>query len=96
MEDNEIKLPLQAFEKRNVPRVLKIKGYNVTYKDPPIKGNIFRYRDRKVGCNFFVKIVHDNIEKINKNEKEFNFPSENKEQNIKIDIKIKTEIKKKK
>ena len=72
MEDNEIKLPLQAFEKRNVPRVLKIKGYDLTYKNPPLKGNIFRYRCRKVGYNYFVKIVQDNIEKINKNEKDIN------------------------
>ena len=72
MEDNEIKFHLQAFEKRNVSRVLKIKGYDLTYKDPPLKGNIFRYRCRKVGGNYFVNIDQDNIEKINKNEKDIN------------------------
>ena len=69
MEDNEIKLPLQAFEKRNILRVLNIKGYDLTYKDPQFKGNIFRYRCRKVECECFVKIERDDIEKINKNEK---------------------------
>ena len=74
MEDNEqIIYHIEVFEKRNVPRVLNIKGYELTYKDPPLKGNIFRYRCRKVGCNYFVKIDQTNIEKVNKNEKEIKY-----------------------
>ena len=50
--------------------MVNIKGYELTYKDPPFKGNIFRYRWRQVGCNYFVKIALNNVEKINRNEKE--------------------------
>ena len=74
MEDKDkIVDDARAFEKRNVPRVLNIKGYDLTYKDPPLKGNIFRYRCRKVGCNYFVKIDQTNIAKVNKNEKEIKY-----------------------
>ena len=73
MEDKDkINNNVQAFEKRNVPRVLNIKGYELTYKDPPLKGNIFRYRCRKVGCNYFVKIDQTNIERSIKMKKKLN------------------------
>ena len=56
------------FDKRNAPRILNIKGYDLTYNDHPLKGNFFRYRGIKVRCSYFVKIEQNNIEKINKNE----------------------------
>ena len=98
MEDNIQNLnEPQAHEKRNVPRMLNIKGYELTYKDPPLKGNIFRYRCRKVGCNYFLKIDQNNLEKIQRNEKEITFTEINTHihkyepiTNVNIDI-IKTE-----
>jgi hypothetical protein len=38
----------QDYERRNAPIILNINGYDLTYKDPPVKGNIYRYR---VGFN---------------------------------------------
>ena len=49
---------------RNVPRLLNINGYDLAYKDPPLKGNIYRYRCRKAGCQYFIKIDKTNIDKL--------------------------------
>ena len=33
----------EAYKKHNIPRSIIINGYEFTYKDPPLKGVIFRY-----------------------------------------------------
>ena len=59
-----------AYERRQVPKTINIHGYDLNYKDSPLKGNIFRYRCRRVGCKYFVKIDKENWEKIIKKEKD--------------------------
>ncbi len=31
----------QAYERRQVPKTINIHGYDLNYKDPPLKGKIF-------------------------------------------------------
>ena len=45
-----------AYHLRNVPRLIFIKGYELTYKDPSLKNNIYEYRSYKQGCNCSVKM----------------------------------------
>lgn len=45
----------EAYKKLNIPLSLNINGYNLTYKDPPLKREIFRYRCRTKNCNYFIK-----------------------------------------
>ena len=59
-----------AIERRQVPKIININGYDLNYKDPPIKGNIFRFRCWRIGFKYFVKIDKENLEKILKKEKE--------------------------
>ena len=40
-----------AYEKRNLPKYIIIKGNELSYKDPPLKDNMFKYRCRKKNCN---------------------------------------------
>ena len=42
--NNPNKISEFQWELRNVQRLLNINGYDLTYKDPPFKGNIYRYR----------------------------------------------------
>ena len=58
-----------AFKKYNIPRSITINGYELTFKDPPLQDDIYRYRCRKSGCNYFIKISKENLNKIN-NKKE--------------------------
>ena len=62
--NNPNKISDFQWELRNVPRLLNINGYDLTYKDPPLKGNIYRYRCRKAGCQYFIKIDKTNIDKL--------------------------------
>ena len=41
-----------AYQLRKVPRSIFIKGYELIYKDPTLKNNIYMYRCRKQGCNY--------------------------------------------
>ena len=51
MEDTQ-----PAYERRGVPRLLNIKGYDLFYKDPPLKEGYFVYRCKKKYCKYFIKI----------------------------------------
>ena len=52
MEDTQ-----PAYERRGVPRLLNIKGYDLFYKDPPLKEGYFVYRCRKKDCKYFKKLI---------------------------------------
>ncbi len=45
-----------TYEKRGVPRLLNIKGYDPFYKDLPTKDEYYVYRCRKNKCKYFIKI----------------------------------------
>ena len=66
-----------AYQLRNVPRSIFIKGYELTYKDPPLKNNIFKYRCRKQGCNYSVKIDKENLSKLEENNKDITYVENN-------------------
>ena len=34
------------YQLRNVPRTIFIKGFELTFKDPPLKNSIYKYRCR--------------------------------------------------
>ena len=63
----------EAYKKLNIPRSLNIMGYNLTYKDPPLKGELYRYRCRTKNCNFFIKINKENITKLQNNENDIQY-----------------------
>ena len=62
--DNAELIKETAYEKRNLPRYININGEDLTYKEPPLKNNIYKYRCKKKGCKFFVKINQENIDKL--------------------------------
>ena len=92
----------EVYKKLNIPWSLCIKDYNLTYKDPPLKGEIFRYRCRTKNCNSFIKINEENITKLQKNENYIHFIEMNIHENHKEinyinddgDIKSEAQIKK--
>ena len=54
----------QIIPEEKIPNYITIKGYQLNYKRPPLKDNIFRFRCRKKGCKYFVKINEENLNKI--------------------------------
>ena len=48
----------------NIPKHIFIKGYELNFKQPPLKDNILRYRCRNGKCNYFVKIDQENLKKL--------------------------------
>lgn len=66
MEDYNNK---EAYKKHNIPHSIIINGYELTYKDPPLKGELFRYRCRTKNCNYFIKMDRNNIQKLKKKRK---------------------------
>ena len=50
MEDSE-----PAFKKRGVPRILTIKGNDLSFKAPPLKNDVYNYRCRKKTVNIIFK-----------------------------------------
>ena len=72
-----------AYKKYQVPRLLNIKGYDITFKNPPLSGEIFRYRCWTNKCNYFIKINHENITKLLNKEKEVEFEEVNSHTNHK-------------
>ena len=76
-----------AYKKRNILNNIYIKGYKLFYKEPPFKGNIYVYRCRVKGCNYFLKIYQENLNSIKgENNKvsylEFNKHTNHKEEQI--------------
>ena len=68
MEDNqEENISAPAYKNYNIPRNVDVKGFSLTYKDPPLSGNIYRFRCRKKNCNYFFKIYKENIDKLLQN-----------------------------
>ena len=57
-----------AYITDNVPRTLIIKGFDLYYKAPALKNNEYRYRCRKTGCKYFIKINRENLTKISNKE----------------------------
>ena len=74
MEDRNI-------EEEKIQKSITIKGYQLSYKSPPLKDNIYIFRCRKNGCNYFVKINRENIIKIIKNQKDIAFTEVNEHAN---------------
>ena len=66
-----------AYQLRKVPRSIFIKGYELTYKDPPLKNNIYKYRCPKQGCNYSVKIDKENLNKLEENNKDITYVESN-------------------
>ena len=62
-----------AYKILGIPRLLNIKGFDLYYKDPLLKNDLYAYRCRKNECNFFIKIDKDNIDKILKKDNDINF-----------------------
>ena len=72
-----------AYKKRNIPNNIYFKGYKLSYKEPPLKGNIYVYRCRVKGCKYFLKIDKENLNLINgENYSEFNKHANHKEEQI--------------
>ena len=65
MDNNDKNHEEPAYKKRNIPNNIYIKGYKLSYKEPPLKGNIYVYRCRVKGCNYFLKIDKENLNLIN-------------------------------
>ena len=89
-ENEEKEIHETAYEKRHLPKSIVIKGNELSYKDPPFKNNIFKYRCRKNKCKYFVKINEEIIKMILNNEniiiyEEFNKHSYHKNNNISMD-----------
>ena len=71
----------KSLEEENLPKSITIKGYQLSYKAPPLKGNIFRLRCRRVRCKYFIKINEENIKKIINNQKDISFTEINEHTN---------------
>ena len=69
------------YEKRGVPRLLNIKGYDLFYKDPPTKDEYYVYRCRKKNWKYLIKINKDNIQKITNKDNVIEFKEFNKHTN---------------
>ena len=75
----------------NIPKFLSVKGYQLNYKSPPLKGNIFRFRYRKSGCKYFIRINEENLNKILNKENEVTFEEINEHTNhLNKSIKVET------
>ena len=81
-----------VYEKRGVPRLLNIKGYDLFYKDPPTKDEYYVYRCRKKNCKYFIKIIKDNIQKITNKDDVIDFKEFNKHNNHKELIDLNNEL----
>ena len=81
-----------VYEKRGVPRLLNIKGYDLFYKDPPTKDEYYVYRCRKKNCKYFIKIIKDNIQKITNKDDVIEFKEFNKHNNHKELIDLNNEL----
>lgn len=81
-----------VYEKRGVPRLLNIKGYDLFYKDPPTKDEYYVYRCRKKNCKYFIKIIKDNIQKITNKDNVIEFKEFNKHNNHKELIDLNNEL----
>ena len=57
-----------AYKTDNVPRTLIIKCFDLYYKTPALKNNKYRYRRRKTGCKYFIKINRENLTKLSNKE----------------------------
>ena len=76
----------------NFPKYIYIKGYQLNYKSPPLKGNIHRYRCRNRSCKYFIKIDSTNLKKIINNDKDnISYTEINQHENHKENIIIKME-----
>ena len=67
----------------NISKFINIKGYDLNYKPPPLKGIIFRFRCRKIGCKYFIRINEANLNKILNKEKNVTFEEINVHENHK-------------
>ena len=81
-----------VYEKRGVPRLLNIKGYDLFYKDPPTKDEYYVYRCRKKNIKYFIKIIKDNIQKITNKDDVIEFKEFNKHNNHKELIDLNNEL----
>ena len=41
----------------NYPKCINIKGYDLNFKSPILKDNIYRYKCRNRQCKYFVKLM---------------------------------------
>ena len=81
----------KIISEENIPKFINIKGYELNYKAPPLKGNIFRFRCRKTGCKYFIRINEENLNKILNKEKNVTFEEINAHENHKNkSIKVET------
>ena len=77
--NKEVDIPL--YEKRNVPRYINIKGFDIYYKEPALKNDIYVYLCRKTSCKYYIKIDRLNLNKIEKKEGNIEFTEVNKHEN---------------
>ena len=75
----------------NIPKLITVIGFHLNYKSSPLKGNIFRFRCRRAGCKYFIKINEENLNKILNKEKEVKYEEIN-EHIPHLDKSIKVEL----
>ena len=83
MDSNYKKDEDPAYKRRNIPNNIYIKGYKLSYKEPPLKGNIYVYRCRVKGCKYFLKIDKENLNLINGENNKVTYSEFNKHVNHK-------------
>ena len=86
MSTNEI---ISTESQFNYPKYINIKGYDLNFKQPILKDNIYRYRCRNRQCKYFVKINEKNLHKLLNKEKEIEYTKYNEHENHKENIKVK-------
>ena len=69
------------------PNYINIKGYQLNFKSPILKNNIYRYRCTNRKCKYFVKLDEINLRKIINKDKNITYPEFNKHENHKEVIK---------
>ena len=75
----------------NIRKFLSVKGYQLNYKIPHLKGNIFRFRCRKSGFKYFIRINEENQNKILNKENEVTFEEINEHtKHLNKSIKVET------
>ena len=65
------------------PNYINIKGFQLNFKSPILKDNIYRYRCTNRKCKYFVKLDEINLKKIINKDKNITYTEFNKHENHK-------------
>ena len=74
----------------NYSNYINIKGYELNFKSPILKNNIYRYRCKNLKFKYFVKIDGTNLKKLLNKDKDITFMEFNQHENHKDEMKIQT------